>query len=529
MQALAAGTMLPTQRHAQQARMLYPLGPTITEPARLSLVSVAIASMFCPIVFLMFAIQTNDVLHWFVIPVVLCGWILAIDMVDWFRGRIDAFDPVGVLGIIGIQFFMLASLTHVLLDIYLTPNYRLRPQDWRPWLGYLGCINLTGLLIYRGLRMITERRPRALIHPRNVWYVDKSRFRMIMPAALMFTGVLQVGSYAYFGGIAGFIETYEREGSGFAGMGLVWTFSESFAILAMMAYAVWARNRGKKITWTELIFVIGVFFVLKMLCGGLRGSRTNTMWGIVWAGGIIHFWLRPVPKKVIYSGLVFLLLFIYLYGFYKNVGRDALKAFESAEARAELTAQTGRGWTSVLLGDLGRSDIQSQFLWRYASPGYGDFTLWKGETYFFGAFCWVPRIVWPSRPDTKSIAVTEAMDGKGVYDRERKRSHFAIGMVGEAILNFGPLFAPLMFIPWSLYVILVRRCVHTWHRDDARRLFLPFLITQSANLMIGDTDTNAFGFVKNLSVPFLVVWMTTKRVPYDRYQWITAAKSLGRR
>ncbi len=45
------------------------------------------------------------------------------------------------------------------------------------------------------------------------------------------------------------------------------------------------------------MFCCGGYFLLKLLFGGLRGSRTITVFGLFWIAGAIHIWIRPVPRK----------------------------------------------------------------------------------------------------------------------------------------------------------------------------------------------------------------------------------------
>src|SRR5262249_2260498 len=147
--------------------------------------------------------------------------------------------------------------------------------------------------------------------------------------------------YISYGGILGYIEKAmdlsnpER----MQDMGMVYMISEAFPILAMMVYAVYvgrisnpshARGKGTGRGWVALFLVLAVFFVLKMLFGGLRGSRSNTIWGLFWAVGIIHLWLRPIPRMAAALGLVGLVGFMYLYGLYKADGPEAATTFGDA-------------------------------------------------------------------------------------------------------------------------------------------------------------------------------------------------------
>ena len=57
------------------------------------------------IVLFFFAIDSSFI-HWFIIPVSLCGITIGIDAIAWIRKRIDFMDPVGMIGAYGYYFFL---------------------------------------------------------------------------------------------------------------------------------------------------------------------------------------------------------------------------------------------------------------------------------------------------------------------------------------------------------------------------------------------------------------------------------------
>ena len=88
--------------------------------------------------------------HWFIVPVFFCGIIVAHDMVDWFRGRFDDIRSSGaVRGIRIFLFLFLNPMLHVVWDLWIVEP-RIRPDDMRPWLGWMACLNFLGLLIHPG-------------------------------------------------------------------------------------------------------------------------------------------------------------------------------------------------------------------------------------------------------------------------------------------------------------------------------------------------------------------------------------------
>lgn len=483
--------------------------------ARTDVAGVLISCYVCMWILTGFVATSDQFLHWFVIPVLFCGILIGIDAVAWFRGRLDIFDPVGILGLLGLHFFFLAPLLHVYWDEWM--RYVTPPPEWRDWLGGMAFLNLLGLLVYRAFRGGDIRN--ELKQPRRtVWRLDRQRFFIIMSGALLVTGGLQILVYTQYGGVLGYMQAYtERHTteSAFQGMGRIFMISESFPILALMAFAVYAEKRESYRSWIVIVLVLLVYFILKMLFGGLRGSRSNTIWGLFWAIGIVHFWLRPISKKLIFVGCVFLLLFMYLYGFFKSAGFDALRAFKGTEARAELTEETGRSLKMVLLGDLGRSDVQAFLLYRLAAPR-SDYEYAWGRTYLGAAALFIPRSLWPQRPPGKVKEGTDALYGMGSYIPGTWESSRVYGIPGEAMLNLGPVAVPFAFLVLGLVVSRIRHFMMALKPADSRLILLPFLINLCFVILVLDSDNILVFLMKNGAVPFMALALSSTRLAVTR-------------
>ncbi|MCI0461837.1 MAG: hypothetical protein L0Z62_33215 [Gemmataceae bacterium] len=443
-------------------------------------------------------------LHWFVLPVLLCGILVVADAVEWARGRLDRFDPRGLIGLLGFHFFFLAPLLHAAWDHYLievTPA-----PEWREWLGAMAALNALGLLIYRAC--LAALPPKSEPAPRTVWVLNERRFFGLLAVAMPATAALQFYIYSQFGGIAGYIETATSLSvrNTMPGMGPLFMLSESFPILAMMGYAVWARSRPRAQSWPVLFMVLAVFFVLVMFFGGLRSNRSNTVWNLFWAVGIIHFCIRPVPMKVIGAGLVFLVLFMYAYGLYKSAGLGTVDVLADSEAREAVASKSRRTLDIVLLDDFGRSDVQAYLLYRWTLPD-NNYRLALGRTYVAALGILVPRGLWPDRPPNVAMEGTEAQHGVGTYTPESAESSRVYGLAGEAMLNFGPVGVPLAFLPWALGVVYVRRRLGAWSAGDARLLLYPLLIVLAFSMVFQDVENQLFFIFKYGAVPFLVIWL----------------------
>ncbi|HLK69626.1 MAG TPA: hypothetical protein VKU19_39625 [Bryobacteraceae bacterium] len=453
-----------------------------------------------------------ELIHWMVVPVVASGTVVAVDAVDWLRGKLQPFDPAGVLGLLGVHVFYLCPL---LVGGW---GHRLRylpdqPEDYRPWLGCLGVLCFIGLLIYR-YALKTWSKPALFQSPEpGMWQINARRFWCFVLLGLIVSGGLQAWAYYSLGGIQGYIAEYSNWLKGqdaFQNTTAAFSISESFPILAIFAFAVWSWGARWRRSWWVVGIVLVVFFFLLLLFGGLRGSRSNTVWGLFWGVGVIHFWVRPVPRKLVLCGLPVLVLFMMAYAVYKTKGADTLSFVSTTSSYSEIADGT-ETTADVVMGDLGRSDVQAFLLYRLlGSQVPYDYAL--GRTYL-GAICLlIPKTLWPSRPPSKLKWTTEAEYGVGSYDNSAVfQSSRVYGLVGETMLNFGPIFVPLAFVVLAVAISGLRRIMNTLNPGDSRLLIVPFLVNFCILLLINDSDNQIFFVVKYGAVPGILIALASHR------------------
>jgi hypothetical protein len=442
-----------------------------------------------------FAILSEECQHWFVVPLLICGSIIGIDAVDWITGRLDIYDPVGITGIYGYHFFFTAPLLHVVWDWwapYLTP-----PDDWRVWVGYMAVLNAAGLLIYRFIHKSIV--PRTIAKSRTIWSLSYSKISIMTCSLMTLSLLLQVGVYAKFGGISGYVSAYERRDQGFENLGIIFAVSECFPVMAILYYISKTKSLGKKPSWASLGVVLLLFIAAKVFFGGLRGSRANYIWPLFWAIGTIHFNIRPISRKMVASGLIFFVVFMYAYGFFKNFGGNVLNIFD-ASARADMAATSLLTFDAMLLGDLGRADVQSLMLSRLGDPEvHAGYEYGLGRTYLGAVALLIPRWIYPDRPPTKARKGTELLlaRGSGVgFDLHGIETlSNAYGLAGEAMLNFGVWGVIPSFIVLGMFVGRVKVWVSGLHAGDSRQLFAPFIISLCFYCLVWDSDVTVFYIV----------------------------------
>ncbi len=448
--------------------------------------------------------------HWFIAPVLMSGILIGIDAVDWVRGKVDLFDPIGLSGAFGWFFFFLAPLLTIATGYWLM--YVDPPAERRDWIGWMALLNLLGLVIYRGVRLIYAQRERAIT---TFWEIDRRRFYVLGAVALVVTALLQSYVYLSLGGIQGFIEAATDQRAirlNLQGYGQIFMISESFPIIALMMFILYARAQKSPVyrSWLVLGVVLLIYFALKIFFGGLRGSRNNTIWGLFWAVGLIHFWIRPITRKFVLIGLVFLVIFMYVYGFYKNAGLDVMRLVDDPSARVELERDTRRDMATLLLADFGRSDVQAFLLYRLLRPD-SDYEYAFGRTYAAAFAVLIPRSLLERMP-SKTFEGTEALYGKGSYIPIDFEASQLYGIAGEAMLNFGFIAAPVSFIAFGLANCSVRRWLFGLAPGDARLLFYPFFSLFCFYMLACDLENIVFDTIKNIAVPLGIVALSLSSV-----------------
>jgi len=451
--------------------------------------------------------------HWFAIPVLACGIIIGADVVSWVRGRVDLLDPAGIIGLLGFHFFFLAPFLHVVWDwwmAYVTP-----PREWRDWLGGMALLNLLGLLAYRCFRTVNLTRGGVAKQPAATWRFKRTRLAGILLAVLLASALLQIRVYSDFGGISGYINAY-MEGerhygspySAFVGKGWIFTFSEAFPIVAWLGFLAFFRDSKLMRSWPLILASMLPFFGLLILFGGLRGSRTNTVCGLFWAVAAVHLFVRPLSRRLLAAGMAFLLSFMYLYGFYKAAGTYGMDALKTADGLHDLAEKSGRTWKALLLGDLGRADLQAFILYRVLAPG-SDYRYAWGGTYVGATALLIPRAIWPGRPATKIRWLTDLEMGSGAYASGQWLSSRVAGLAGEGMLNFGPVAVVPLYALFGLAVGAFSRFARSLDPLDSRRLALPVFLLSIVLALVNDSEILVFGLIKNGVVPMAMVFWSS--------------------
>jgi hypothetical protein len=304
------------------------------------------------------------------------------------------------------------------------------------------------------------------------------------------------------------VKSFEENLQAYTGKGWLLVFAWPLSVLCfiilvyMWTDRVYQRRRPVSLG----IFLVCAFGIGQFILMGWYGSRQATIWAMFWMAGIIHYRVDQLSRKVVAAGLLFLIGFMYFYGFYKEQGRAG---FGVIEAPATWLQPKGyqRDIKLLLLDDLARADVNAYIL--YSQIKFPkDYDYRWGLTYVGAPMFLVPRNVWPNRPNFKVDAGTEATWGKS----SSYLSPRVYGLTGEALLNFGPAGVVPLFALYGAFLGWYRRKLTSWRISDARMFLAPLVTILFVAAFMSDSDTVLFLFVVDGSLITAAFLASIKRI-----------------
>lgn len=486
--------------------------------ARAGLESWVGSAGLCALVLGWFLAASPQFAHWFVLPVFGCGVLMGKDAVDWARRRLGALDPAGLMGLLGLHFFFLSPLLTIYYGTGLFWWAFTPPRDWRDWLGYLSVMTFAGLVIYRWGWHIGERW-QARRGPTVRWRIDRRRFWVLWPLFVLTSAAFAVVLFRRTGGFEeiaaarALLNPGLRELNPYFGLGWITVPAEQLGSFLWVGFVVYLWGRQGRPPWLLIAAGLVGLFAVQLVVAGPRGSRMGVIFAVIEAVIMAHYALRPVRRRVIVLGLVFVVAFSYFYAFYKVAGQAGIAALTSPTLRAQIAEARHRTVQKVLIDDLSRAGIQSYLLYRLTRPA-SDYIYSLGRSYVAALLVPVPSAILPNKPRGKNYEGAAALVGRR-YAEEGGISVKVLGLAGEAMLNFSPLVIPFAFIVPGLLVGAVRRWLAGWERTDARMLFAGVLVPLVVRVVHGDSSNLSVSFFAYAvtMLPLILLSVRRERVP----------------
>ena len=335
----------------------------------------------------------------------------------------------------GLPMFELISLSYALqfsVPVYtqahqVTIMSRAVPLRWATSFEVLLLVEL-GLLAMMAGYYLVRRSPLVQKLPRLDLPLVPRRRTLYLWMALLGSGLLTMLSML----------NWEPLRSPTFGAVLRLVTSQFNVAIVLLAYDAYGKGKS---TLTVVGLYGAVFYAF--LVGLTTGMLENALMPLVLALAVRWHATRKLPWLAILAGFV---LFGVLnpakfeyrrqvwysgeeYGFDERLSVWG----EALEGELEGRAQQGT-WQDTLRDALARFDLVHRFTYvREMTPSFVPF--YRGETYSYFLYAWVPRLLWPDKP-TASMA-NQQIDIDYQLKYEWQDSTISIGQLPEAYANFG--------------------------------------------------------------------------------------------
>lgn len=384
------------------------------------------------------------------------------------------------------------------LQVYLLSAPR--EINWNKWLNILSWLYLLGIILfYWSCKIFLNNK--VFQSSLNI-ELHKNKFILVSFLFLFFSLVSQILVFQKFGGVISYMTKWTEDRNDFDGLGIWYMFAEPFPIILLIFMILWIGKEKLKnsIVYISLIFLI--FFIFKMIFGGFRGSRSNTIWGLYWFAGIIHLYIYRLKKIHYILGVAFLTFFMSTYALYKSYGIDA---FSGDYTITETNRYKNNPLLDIYLGDFSRATINA-----YQISQISDLSNYEekyGQTYLSSASKFLPPIKFFYSGHDKNSAGSEIVNNIKINPQvEEYHNSRVFGLYGEAILNFGVFLGVFSFFIVGFFISKLDNYCRGSASKSVFIFFIPFLSNMAITLILSDSDNIVFFVFKNGFLVFLYLY-----------------------
>lgn len=277
---------------------------------------------------------------------------------------------------------------------------------------------------------------------------------------------------------------------------------ESFKFLLAMACMLYLKGKPYARKMSFFVLMMLSFLVIFLVFGGLRGSRSSTVFSLIYAAGMYHFYIRKIPTKLILGGIFFVFAFLNAYYWYKIAGVSGVSAIFNVEQRLEYSPARQDSVLYVVSRDMGRMDVQTLAMITHEERGA---PLHHGLTYLGAPFTVIPQAIVPWKPESLAIAKSDIVFGPGRYNPRVTPTTIVLGLFGEGYVNFGFPGILAAFFLLGLLTAYIRNRVYLLDPRDIRRLVIPVFCLLPIGMLLFDAGLVLMVLVRALLVPGLVI------------------------
>ncbi len=399
----------------------------------------------------------------------------------------DLFSPV--------KFYFIALITYF-FDIFL------HPQIDEVYYSYLMYLAFGFMLIFLEAKMLVnfnsvldkfrKRNKPTLHNPIKVFL------------AIFLISAIPIGAQLYLISLMGGIELYvismKLRVEAWMGLGHIIIFRDLMPIINLIFFIVLICFDFKHKKIVVLLYIIHLIITLSI--GLLSGSRSGVLNTFLLNLMIFHYLIKQLKPGFL---IPFFIFFLIGASFLGEV-RDSLRINDDDGVKlvgedSELSETLGNTSTFVY-GIIPLNIIYEE-----------NFTNYQyGLTYLTTITNYIPRSIWPGKPDTGGVIITK-FKKKGNYEGT---TNYSPGLIAEGVLNFGYYLGPIiafLFLGFISYLVIgtYRRLARYLQKNlDSnflnlnyniiiRSIFLLIILQQTiGNLTVAESNNIGFNLLKQL-------------------------------
>jgi len=451
---------------------------------------------------------------WVFIPITLLGTLFLYENLYTLNNRHNVFSALSLFLMFGFLFFFVVPLNQVIWDYW--PSIPLG-TDMVHWAGVWSVLCVVGFFLFTlGYKLVKVTNS---ANSTNVFSSSINTKKMHKPffIGLALCLLAQVIVLIKLGGISGYLNAYEMRLQGgvqsfnpYKGLGFLFTFSESFPnllaiyIILLIKDAPWAK------TYKVLFILIVFLFVTNMLFGGLRGSRSTTIWSMFWFLVLYQNNIKKLSLKML-AGLAFgFFIFMTTYSLFKFGGIEGIQGIWDPEVKAEVYKHKHIADADkfALVRDSGRTDVQAYILKTY---WHDEYPMSYGRTLFAGILSFVPSFIIPNKPYTAVKEKTGIFRGDLSFSSTNYTTLLA-GGYGEFVINFGIIGGLSFFLLIGIAISYIDKFSSKLGKSSTYNLIAPVLVLLSIQFLMSDSNVISQFLFRFLTVPLMVLFFCPKLI-----------------
>ena len=254
--------------------------------------------------------------------------------------------------------------------------------------------------------------------------------------------------------------------------------------IILLAYEIYRERHRNKRTMLMLYGLTAVAFLLGLSSGMLEGAliplallfivRWDSTRKLAWRYLIIAaaLFLLLNPIKIQYRAQAW-------FGD-ENMSLPARIGLWVDLAKDNLTGELEQPGTGGPAGFVQRATSRFDLLHRFAYIGQMTpevVPFYEGETYAYLVYGWIPRIIWPNKPEASDASRQMDLDYGFLYDVPGQSASIGIGQLPEAWVNFGAPGILIVMILQGIFFALLRGMLTGPRSEGGQAIYLSIMVS----------------------------------------------------